>query len=395
MGNSYSRIPALWEQGVLRSTTRKAASAVGSLLESRDEVIQEESFHSMLTLERRRAERSRKPFVLMLLDASAFVEDKSADRFMSRVCSILLKSTRETDLIGWYEKGVILGVIFTEVSFEGERPITEILHSKIWNALQDALSRKVVSSLVVTTHLFPEDSGREGSEKIADTRFYPDLAKGTPKRRASQIVKRFIDILGSASLLVLLSPVLAIIAIAIKLTSKGPVIFRQERLGQSGSRFRCLKFRTMYVNNDPKIHQEYVQRFINGHADSAHKESGKPAVYKIKNDSRVTPLGRFLRKTSLDELPQFWNVLTGEMSLVGPRPSLPYEFEIYDIWHRRRVLEVKPGITGLWQVSGRSRTCFDDMVRLDVRYSQSWSIWLDVKILLQTPGAVLSGDGAY
>jgi len=394
MGNSYSRIPALWEQGVLRSTARKAASAVGSLMESREEVLQEESFRSMLTLERRRAERSRKPFVLMLLDASAFIEEKTADRFMTRVCSVLLKSTRETDLIGWYEKGLILGVIFTEVSSEAEKPITEVLHSKVVEALHGELGRKVTSSLVVTTHLFPENSGDKG-EKVADSRFYPDLAKTTAKKQASQVVKRVIDVLGSTFLLLLLSPLLVIIALAIKLTSKGPVIFRQERLGQFGSRFRCLKFRTMYVNNDPKIHQEYVQRFINGQAHNEHKEQGKPAVYKIKNDSRVTPLGRLLRKTSLDEFPQFWNVLRGEMSLVGPRPSLPYEFEIYDIWHRRRVLEVKPGVTGLWQVSGRSRTCFDDMVRLDLRYSQSWSVWLDVKILLQTPGAVLSGDGAY
>lgn len=395
MGNGYSRIPALWEQGVLRSTTRRAASAVGSLMESREEVLLEESFRSMLTLERRRAERSRKPFVLMLLDASAFIEEKTADRFLGRISSILLKSTRETDLIGWYEKGVVLGVIFTEVSCEGETPITEILRSKALEALHGELGRKVASSLVVTAHLFPEKGGQDKGEKVADSRFYPDLAKGTPTKRISQLAKRVIDVLGSSLLLLILSPFLAIIAIAIKLTSKGPVIFKQERLGQFGSKFRCLKFRTMYANNDPKIHQEYVQRFINGQADSGHKESGKPAVYKIKNDSRVTAIGRLLRKTSLDEFPQFWNVLMGEMSLVGPRPSLPYEFEIYDIWHRRRVLEVKPGVTGLWQVSGRSRTCFDDMVRLDLRYSQSWSIWLDVKILLQTPGAVLSGDGAY
>jgi len=395
MGNGYSRIPALWEQGVLRANTRKAAPAVGSLLSGRDEVLQQESFHSMLMLERRRAERSRKPFVLMLLDASAAVEDKSANRLLSRACSVLLKSTRETDLIGWYHEGVGLGVIFTEVSSECSSPITEILQTKVHGALQEQVRGQGVSSLVITTHLFPENGSRDAGEPVADTRFYPDLAKGDNKRRASQAIKRAIDVAGSGFLLMLLSPVLAIIAIAIKLTSKGPVVFRQERLGQFGSRFQCLKFRTMYANNDPKIHQEYVQRFIAGQAEAEHKESGKPAVFKIKNDSRVTSIGRLLRKTSLDELPQFWNVLMGEMSLVGPRPSLPYEFEIYDIWHRRRVLEVKPGVTGLWQVSGRSRTCFDDMVRLDLRYSQSWSIWLDVKILLQTPGAVLSGDGAY
>src|SRR5215467_14559880 len=264
MGNGYSRISALWEQGVVLYTRRRAASAVGSLMEIREEVLLEESFRSMLTLERRRAERSRKPFVLMLLDASAFIEEKTSDRFLSRICSVLLKSTRETDLIGWYEKGVVLGVIFTEVSCEGETPITEILRSKVVEALHGELGRKVASSLVVTTHLFPEKAGQDKGEKVADRRFYPDLAKSAPKKRASQIAKRVIDVLGSAFLLLILSPLLALIAIGIKLTSKGPVIFEQERLGQFGSKFRCLKFRTMYANNDPKIHREYVQNFIAG-----------------------------------------------------------------------------------------------------------------------------------
>ncbi len=395
MGNSYSRIPALWEQGLLRFTTRTASSVSGSLLSSREHILQEESFHSMLTLERRRAERSRKPFVLMLLDASACVEEKSADRFMSRVMSVLLKSTRETDLVGWYENGVILGIIFTEVSLECENPITQILHAKIVKALRDELSHEVESNLVITLHLFPENSGRDGAEPVADTKFYPDLSRGRSKKRLPLGVKRVIDVLGSAALLLILSPLLAIIAMAIKLTSKGPMIFQQERLGQFGSRFKCLKFRTMYTNNDPKVHQEFIQQFIAGQSGGENADPGKPVVYKITNDSRVTPFGRFLRKTSLDELPQFWNVLRGEMSLVGPRPSLAYEFEVYDIWHRRRVLEVKPGVTGLWQVSGRSRTCFDDMVRLDLRYTKSWSIWLDLRILLATPRAVFKGDGAY
>lgn len=395
MGNSYSRIPALWEQGALRLTARKTTSPFSSVLSDCEEILPDESFQAMLTLERRRSERSRKPFVLMLLDASALVEDKTVGHLMSQITSVLLKSTRETDLVGWYEKDVVLGVIFTEVSSECKSPITEILHSKIANALQDEVSHKALSRMVITTHLFPENPRRDESKPLANTRFYPDLAKGNTNKQASQIVKRMIDVMGSAFLLLILSPLLAAIAIAIKLTSKGPVIFRQERLGQFGARFRCLKFRTMYVNSDSKIHQKYIQRFITGESHSESSDPGKPAVYKIKNDSRVTALGRFLRKTSLDELPQFWNVLCGEMSLVGPRPSLPYEFEIYDIWHRRRVLEVKPGVTGLWQVSGRSRTCFDDMVRLDLRYSRSWSIWLDLKILIATPGAVLSGDGAY
>jgi len=208
-------------------------------------------------------------------------------------------------------------------------------------------------------------------------------------------VKRGIDVLGSFLLLLILSPILAAIAIAIKLTSKGPVIFEQERLGQFGTKFKCLKFRTMYSNNDPKIHREYVQNFIAGQTNLADSNGSEPVVYKLTNDPRVTLVGRFLRKTSLDEFPQFLNVLRGEMSLVGPRPPVPYEFEMYDYWHRRRVFELKPGVTGLWQVNGRSRTCFDDMVRLDLRYSQTWSLWLDLKILLATPLAVVAGNGAH
>jgi lipopolysaccharide/colanic/teichoic acid biosynthesis glycosyltransferase len=150
----------------------------------------------------------------------------------------------------------------------------------------------------------------------------------------------------------------------------------------------------MYFQSDPKIHRDYVRKLISAKQD--HKQSDDSSgVYKIKDDPRVTPVGRFLRNTSLDELPQFFNVLTGEMSLVGPRPPIPYEVEAYDIWHRRRFLETKPGITGLWQVEGRSRVKFDEMVRLDIKYAKTWTPWLDIKILLRTPGAVLRGDGAY
>ena len=194
--------------------------------------------------------------------------------------------------------------------------------------------------------------------------------------------------------MILLSPLLITIAIVIKLTSKGPILFKQMRVGQYGVGFSFLKFRSMYFGNDPKIHQDYVKQLILGKQEDQ-RPGATPGVYKIKDDPRVTPVGRFLRKTSLDELPQFFNVLIGEMSLVGPRPPIPYEVETYDIWHRRRFLEVKPGITGLWQVEGRSTTKFDEMVRLDLRYAKLWSLWLDLKILARTPAAVLKGSGAY
>ncbi len=395
MGNSYFRIPALWEQGARRLMGQRVMSAFGSSLTARADFSQEETFHNMLTLERRRAERSRKPFALMVLEADASVEASVAERLLSQVILVLLKSTRETDLVGWYRNGTSLGVIFTEISLEFATPITEILRSKVVNALQNELSSKTTSKLAVTVHLFPESRDRDGATTVADTSLYPDLQSGDSKKYLPQAIKRVIDILGSGVLLLFLSPLLAAIALAIKLTSKGPVLFRQERLGQFGTPFKCLKFRTMNENNDPKIHREYIQRFIAGQAGSENAEPGKPVVYKLTNDPRVTTIGSFLRKTSLDEFPQFWNVLRGEMSLVGPRPPVPYEFEAYDIWHRRRVLELKPGVTGLWQVSGRSRMCFDDMVRLDLRYSQSWSLWLDLRILIATPRAVLGGEGAY
>ena len=155
--------------------------------------------------------------------------------------------------------------------------------------------------------------------------------------------------------------------------------------------FKMLKFRTMHVNSDDALHQAFVSQFITSRDPQAIATDG---VFKLTNDPRITPIGHLLRKTSLDELPQFWNVLRGDMSLVGPRPPLPYEVEHYKAWHTRRVIEAKPGITGLWQVGGRSRTTFDDMVRLDLRYAKNRSLMTDFKILLATPGAVLTGKGA-
>jgi len=202
-------------------------------------------------------------------------------------------------------------------------------------------------------------------------------------------------LLGSGLAMIVLSPLFWVIAIAIKVSSKGPIFFSQTRVGQYGKPFILIKFRTMYTNIDRSVHKQYVTEFI---ADKAVEEDSNPKgprVYKLTNDKRITKVGSFLRRTSLDELPQFMNVLKGEMSLVGPRPAVRYEVAVYETWHRRRVLEFKPGVTGLWQVSGRSQVKFDEMVRLDLRYARSWSPWLDFKILMLTPLAVLRGTGAY
>jgi lipopolysaccharide/colanic/teichoic acid biosynthesis glycosyltransferase len=395
MGNRYLKISTLGTQGPRQGNGHAAASGLGRLQVKHEGVFQVETFHRMLTLERRRAERSRKPFVLMLLDAQAVLEPGNSTAFIERFTSAVCDAARETDLVGWYKESEILAVIFTEVSLDGKRPITEVLQSKVVKVLGERLGHKLVSYLAVTTHLFPESWDMDNPDRVADIKLYPDLSRKVTKKRLPAIVKRGIDVVGGGLILLVLAPILAAIALAIKLASKGPVIFEQERLGQFGKSFTCLKFRTMYTNNDPKIHRDYVQSFIAGKVENGAKDEVEPVIYKITNDPRVTPIGRFLRQTSLDEFPQLWNVLRGEMSLVGPRPPVRYEFEAYDVWHRRRVLEVKPGVTGLWQVSGRSRTCFDDMVRLDLRYSQSWSLWLDLKILLATPLAIVAGDGAH
>jgi lipopolysaccharide/colanic/teichoic acid biosynthesis glycosyltransferase len=147
----------------------------------------------------------------------------------------------------------------------------------------------------------------------------------------------------------------------------------------------------MHDSNDHSVHRQYVTQLIAGNAERIAQNRSGEGVYKLANDPRITPLGSILRKTSLDELPQFLNVLRGEMSLVGPRPPIPYEVAAYQTWHRRRLLQVKPGITGLWQVTGRSRVSFDEMVRLDLQYANFWSPWLDIKILLRTPAAVIKG----
>lgn len=394
MANSNLKVSTVGDQAQ-SGNGRKVLARIGHVPHVREEVLAETTFHALLTLERHRAERSRKPFVLMLLELHALHAKSVGASFSERVSSALAKATRETDLIGWYEEGRILAVIFAELNVEENVPVAELLRSKIEAVLRDSVGAKATARIVITTHIFPESWNQNETERPADLKLYPDLSEKRSKKRLPIVVKRGIDLVGSALLLLILSPFLAAIALAIKLTSKGPVIFEQERLGQFGTKFTCLKFRTMHTDNDPKIHREYVQGFIAGQAKVADSNGNGPVVYKLTNDPRVTAVGRFLRKTSLDEFPQFWNVLRGEMSLVGPRPPVPYEFEMYDFWHRRRVLELKPGVTGLWQVNGRSRTCFDDMVRLDLRYSQTWSLWLDLKILLATPLAVVAGNGAH
>lgn len=213
-----------------------------------------------------------------------------------------------------------------------------------------------------------------------------------PSKKLSFLIKRTIDFCGALLALILLFPVFVFIIILIKSNSKGPVFFKQKRVGYKGTIFTFLKFRTMYPDCDDKIHREYVVKLINGNIKETNLGKNRP-LFKLTCDHRVTRVGKFLRSWSLDELPQLINVLKGEMSLVGPRPAIPYEVENYSAWHLQR-LDTMPGITGLWQVKGRSRTTFDEMVRLDIQYIKKWSLLLDFKILIRTLPAVFSREGA-
>jgi lipopolysaccharide/colanic/teichoic acid biosynthesis glycosyltransferase len=357
-------------------------------------VLNEDMFLRMVSLERKRTERSRKPFLLMLLDMGETVPSGRDSKVLGKIIAALTLTTRETDLIGWYRSDSIVGVMFTEISLEDRAVILSTMMTRVSETLRNHLNIELFSRIRISFHLFPEEWSQEGLRPSNPT-LYPDLARRDDSKRVLSAIKRAMDVCGSLAALLAVSPLFLLIAAAIKLTSKGPVFFRQQRIGQYGVPFTFLKFRSMRAGNDASIHKEYVRQLITGQAESNPADGSGTTVYKLTNDSRITKVGAFLRRTSLDELPQFLNVLRGEMSLVGPRPAIGYEVEAYDIWHRRRILEARPGITGLWQVEGRSRVKFDDMVRLDLRYANSWSPWMDVKILLRTPAAVLFSEGAF
>ena len=368
--------------GSRQSSATGLRSSDGQLLGLTGESI----FNRMLCLERKRSERTGERFGLILLDVQALANNIDT-RAIEKVGIALAQATRDTDIPGWYKTYSTIGVILTALNGTSPNTVKPVILEKVSKALNAQLEPNQVQRIDISIHFFPEEKPESKTPLSADKKLYPDLREGSAS--LASIAKRVIDVIGSLLALTLLAPLLLIVSALIRLTSQGPVLFKQRRLGKLGKEFTFLKFRSMYAQNDPEIHKKYVQGLI------LQKNREEDGVYKIRNDPRITPLGRFLRRSSIDELPQLLNVLKGDMSFVGPRPPIPYEFECYELWHRRRVLEAKPGITGLWQVNGRSRTEFDEMVRLDLRYIREQSLWLDIKILVKTPFAVLSGAGAY
>ncbi len=361
-----------------------------------------ETFQAIIRRERARVDRNSHCFSLAVFE----IPRRNVDRklYEQRLADTLVERSRFTDETGWLTKDD-LGVLLTETGEEGTRVFAD--HVKLvmarWGPIPTCtiytyptgwdgsghggghrqLSFENLNVAPKTDALEPADArgpaacspaasdGREGA--------FDDFAARYLSVRMP-IWKRALDVVGALAGLILLSPVMLATVGLIKLVSPGPVFFKQDRVGYLGRVFSCLRFRTMHVNNDVSGHQRYLSTLINSDDPMTKLDGGK--------DRRIIPFGRLLRVTAIDELPQLFNVLLGEMSLVGPRPCIPYEYEEYHLWHRNRV-DAVPGLTGLWQVNGKNRTTFKQMMRLDIRYAREMSLWLDISILVRTVPAIL------
>jgi lipopolysaccharide/colanic/teichoic acid biosynthesis glycosyltransferase len=365
-------------------------------------VLPRDAFSRLVLVERRRSERSGRPFAILVLHAPGSLDPTDAPLGQA-VRDAVMAATRETDVAGWIAPCSALGILLPDLPESGPWAQVECVRMRVERALGRHPAARDVK---VAGRLFPEPAPAGAGAVLQLTQhfggdvnglvealLYPELREVRGACRRAQALKRGLDIVGSAALLGAAAPLMFLIAGLVRLTSPGPVLFRQVRIGYRGRPFTMLKFRTMFVNANETVHREFVTRFIaDGQRATAPNGAG---LFKLVGDPRITSIGRLLRKSSLDELPQLWNVLRGEMSLVGPRPPLPYELEEYALWHRRRIFEARPGLTGLWQVHGRSRTRFDEIVRLDLCYARTQSLSTDLQILLATPRAVISGTGAH
>lgn len=341
-----------------------------------------DDFRMQLRREKCRVERTSVPLSIVLFQLHERVLNNKYQ--LKNFLDSVKTRTRETDIKGWVDSKTI-GVILLDTNGAGMKKCVNSITRGNGNYLSSIINGSYPVSLF--KELLDES-------KAAPDLFPFDLGHVSANRTAAHFFKRCFDVFGSLVGLALFSPLMVLTAIAIKVSSAGPVIFKQTRLGHRGRRFPFYKFRSMHVENDDRCHREFMAGLIEGNHEALNQGDEKQPCFKIKNDDRITPVGRIIRRLSIDELPQFFNVLKGDMSLVGPRPPIPYEMEKYKPWHLRRILEIKPGITGLWQVNGRSRISFDEMVRLDLRYLMNWSFWLDIKILFKTVKAVVETQGA-
>jgi len=349
---------------------------------SHSEILTRRQFVRQVQIEKRRTDRSKVPLSVLIFRVST--EQKSQPGNLGALVDLLRESKRETDLIGYLGEGH-LGLLLTHTDQHG---------------LQGFIAKFAAraAGLEYSTN-FGTYPDQLFETLIAEDRDQPDtlpyfLEHDTEHGEVQLLLKRCLDIVGALVLLVASIPVMLATALAIKTTSPGPVIYTQVRLGRKGVPFRFYKFRSMTAGADDNVHRDYVANLIDGKHDEVNRGDSERPIYKLKDDVRVTRVGAFIRKTSIDELPQLFNVLKGDMSLVGPRPAFRHELERYEFWHKRK-LSVRPGITCLWQVRGRNKISnFDDWVRMDLEYIDNWSLWLDFKILIWTAKAVIAGTGS-
>lgn len=325
--------------------------------------------------------------------------------------SLFIREMRERSSLGYRVIGVVdTRSVDSELTYEGV-PVIGNLESLPEVIRDSGANEVIITDADVNADTLFEVMMRCGRRRGVEFRIAPSLFNCLPRKteidqigvlpmirlfreplsNSARILKRSFDLLVSTLAIVLLFPLWLLIALLIKLDSKGPVFYTQERVGMDGRLFLLYKFRTMKAGADSELHREYQKAFIAGRVEANLGDESKP-TYKLLADPRVTRIGRLLRRTSLDEVPQLLNVLLGDMSVVGPRPPIPYEVEAYELWHRKR-LDVKPGVTGLWQVSGRNRLPFEEMVRLDLFYIENWSLLLDLKIILRTGFVMIGGQG--
>jgi len=395
-----------------------------SIFDSKTNLHDVTYFHQRLYLERRRAERSKYTFSLIVIDIEPF-QILSGDEFhpqKSQIFKGILANIRETDVISFYEPNKI-AILLPDTPKEGAKTVVDRLEThlrksfsekspriKAWTYADDADDKEfslkpssirnkkanftnfIQQSKPCHFHILPtwdKVNFDGGALSIYDLSFF-DLS--VLNYSFQRIAKRLMDIVSAIFCLILFAPLMFIIAIGIKLTSRGPILFKQKRIGFMGKPFRMLKFRSMKWNSSDKIHKDYIENLLNNPAGS---QKDYVSDYKAQVDQRTTLMGRFLRKTSLDELPQLFNILWGDMSLVGPRPHPIYEVEKYRNWYYRR-LTMKPGMTGLSKIHIRcTPENYDEAMRFDLRYVKCWSLWLDIKIILKTIPLLVRKIGAY
>lgn len=361
----------------------EAASAVPAQVHPLERsALPKNLFLKELLREKRRSDRSLSPLSIVVYQ----IDDKIAakPRDIARLLELLDGAKRETDILG-HAGNDLIAVLCPYTDEQGIKGFTRKIDSQ--------MSELPFAAICAT---YPDqvfDSIASG----APTR--PELATilDAPvaySQSDGYALKRSLDLAGAIVALVLCAPLMLIAALMVATTSRGPIIFKQQRLGKGGKPFTFYKFRSMVTNADDSVHREFVANLIKAKETDARPGESGSAPYKLENDPRVTRVGRFLRKTSIDELPQLFSVLKGDMTLVGPRPPIPYETSLYQPWHLRRLVTVKPGITGLWQVAGRSSVSFNEMVRMDLRYIRDCSLTLDLKILFKTLAVVVGGKGA-